>query len=128
MSAKQSHRSTTSFIEKLTVWDGSRNGYIFTKQLDNTITFEYEPMTPMRSCSGMYSGGEPVFKQLKSNEWAKISTKLQEAKQHGKANKYGAKGDLVVQFQSDKLDESFIIAYHAEFHDELMNFVRPYKE
>jgi predicted transcriptional regulator of viral defense system len=59
--------SNSSVSEKLTMLDVCTNELIFIKKADNSITFEYKPMDPIRSCSGSYSGGTPVFKNLKQN-------------------------------------------------------------
>lgn len=43
----------------LTYADGSANVYRFTATAAG-VRFVYDPMTPARSSTGMYSGGEPV--------------------------------------------------------------------
>lgn len=40
--------------------DGSGNLYLFTGQTPDSGRFEYQPMTPLYSSSGHYSGGEPT--------------------------------------------------------------------
>jgi hypothetical protein len=42
----------------ITYLDGSANRYTFTGAGDSA-TFEYDPVTPERSSTGMYSGGDP---------------------------------------------------------------------
>lgn len=43
----------------LVVVDGSGNGYTCRRDDTGAMTFVYSPMTPERSSSGMYSGGDP---------------------------------------------------------------------
>lgn len=44
---------------RVDVIDGSGNAYVCLRDDAGAMTFEYEPMTPERSSSGMYSGGDP---------------------------------------------------------------------
>ena len=44
----------------VTYHDGSNNGFRFWQEAENEATrFEYSPITPETSSSGIYSGGEP---------------------------------------------------------------------
>ncbi|MCB9232208.1 MAG: hypothetical protein H6581_11120 [Bacteroidia bacterium] len=50
--------------------DGNGNSYT----LKNTpgFTFEYRSVTPKNSSSGVYSGGEPVYKTISESEFEKV--------------------------------------------------------
>jgi hypothetical protein len=63
---------------KLTYADGAANVYSWWQDQDGaTVYFAYEPMTPERSSTGMYSGGDPREEQLSAGDprlaelWAK---------------------------------------------------------
>jgi hypothetical protein len=53
--------------------DGSANAYHVTAD-DNVVTFEYRPVTPERSSTGMYSGGPPREGRLDAAQVAELWT------------------------------------------------------
>ncbi|CAF4241525.1 unnamed protein product [Rotaria sordida] len=93
---KSNKSSDTNISEKLTIFDECNNELIFIKKADNSVTFEYKPMDPLHSCSGEYSGGTPVFKNLESSEWIKLITAYQRAKTEGKLSQERFKGTLLL--------------------------------
>jgi hypothetical protein len=77
----------TGGSENLIVIDTCSNKLVFTKNDDDSVTFEYKPTEPSNSCSGTYSGGTPVFKNLESGKWTKLLTAFDSAKIKGKHRK-----------------------------------------
>jgi hypothetical protein len=61
---KSSQTSNMHTFEELTVLDACNNEFILKKLAEDSIMFEYKPIQPLYSCSGEYSGGIPVFKDL----------------------------------------------------------------
>jgi len=51
--------------------DGSANAYQVTAE-GTVVTFEYRPVTPERSSTGMYSGGPPREGQLEGAQAAEL--------------------------------------------------------
>ncbi|CAF0717114.1 unnamed protein product [Brachionus calyciflorus] len=71
------------FTQKVRPPTGSRLLMLFSDNLSNIYSiFEYEetyiiiydPMTPVRSCSGKYSGGIPFLKELNEEEFLELKT------------------------------------------------------
>ncbi|CAF4006636.1 unnamed protein product [Rotaria sp. Silwood2] len=118
---KSTKSSDTNISEKLTILDGCNNELVFIKKADNSITFEYKPMDPLHSCSGEYSGGTPVFKNLESSEWIKLINVYQRAKVEGKLCQERFKGTLFLEYQSETISDILIIAFN-KFSEELSNF------
>ena len=58
-------------------FDGSANAYHFVTDGDVT-TFEYRPVTPERSSTGMYSGGEPRTARLDAAQVAELWRQIRE--------------------------------------------------
>lgn len=52
-------------------WDGSANAYHVTAD-GTAVTFEYRPVTPERSSTGMYSGGPPRAARLDAAQAAEL--------------------------------------------------------
>jgi hypothetical protein len=44
---------------RLEYYDGAGNGYSFSRQEGQAALFEFSPLTPEMSSSGLYSGGRP---------------------------------------------------------------------
>ncbi len=119
--------SDASLSEKLTVLDVCNNELIFIKKADNSVTFEYKPMTPNRSCSGRYDGGTPVFRHLEPSEWAKLMTTYHSAKTEGKVCKDRYKGTSVFKYQSGTISDSVILTLDPST-DKLTNFFHSYRK
>lgn len=62
---------TTPLLDELIYRDGSANAYRFQPDGDGA-RFEYDPITPERSSTGMYSGGEPRAGRLDAAQLAAL--------------------------------------------------------
>lgn len=113
--------------EKLIVGDGNGNGFIFIKHIDRSVTFEYHPMDPIRSSTGTYSGGQPLFKNLPSSEWTKLMNVFQTGKIQANQNEERRKGVLQLTYESDNLSDSFIVGYPSELNKQLTDFFHEYR-
>eukprot|EP01090_Pellita_catalonica_P005448 TRINITY_DN15464_c0_g1_i1.p1 TRINITY_DN15464_c0_g1~~TRINITY_DN15464_c0_g1_i1.p1 ORF type:complete len:108 (-),score=14.10 TRINITY_DN15464_c0_g1_i1:15-338(-) len=79
-----------------------RDRYLFSFY-ENNGKFAYDPITPMMSSSGMYSGGEPCSKVLSAAETAQIKNVLKTAIQDYKRNDaYRNKGEATISFFDGK--------------------------
>ncbi len=59
--------------------DGSNNGYVIQQMSEgDAITFEYRPVTPAKSSSGTYSGGQPRQATLSKEQAAGLWSNLDE--------------------------------------------------
>ncbi|MBY8986038.1 MAG: hypothetical protein KGD65_13265 [Candidatus Lokiarchaeota archaeon] len=57
--------------------DGSGNEYIL--NCERKITFEYNPVKPLYSSSGIYDGGDYVKKEISEQQYIKILSTLKKA-------------------------------------------------
>lgn len=58
--------------------DGSGNSYTFTRQEEGgEVRFQYDPVTPQESSSGIYSGGEPRSGQVSASDIGRLERWLQ---------------------------------------------------
>ena len=53
---------------RIDVGDGSANGYHFVRGASGTVEFEYVPVKPEESSTGMYSGGPPRKETLAGSD------------------------------------------------------------
>jgi len=84
-----------------TYYDGSANGYRFWKNSEGEAAhFEYSPVQPRESATGMYSGGQPANGVLNPKQteavWQRIlrfesDTKLHEAERKKGTGAFGVK-------------------------------------
>jgi hypothetical protein len=126
--AEPTTSSNTSVVEMLNVRDGCANRLIFIKKVDGSVIFEYKPVKPLYSCSGVYDGGEPVLKNLESSEWTKLLNSYQNAKIKGEVGEHGPKGTLVLKYESGTIYDSCTVNRYAEFNQELTTFFHEYRK
>jgi hypothetical protein len=126
ISKRSTHSSNTDTREKLSFLDLCNNEFIFINENDNFVSFEYKPVDPIRSCSGSYSGGTPVFKKLHLNEWLKLMTINQNSKTQGRISTERYKGTLVLTYQSETMTDTLILASN-EYGVELQKFFHSYR-
>jgi hypothetical protein len=101
-------------FESITYSDGSANGYVFTA-VGDSARFEYTPVRPEHSSTGMYSGGEPREGMLDGPQTTVL---------HGHVSALEAntalhvtdrgKGTGRFQVRDERGDRSFIIARGPE--------------
>ena len=58
--------------------DGNNNTYTITQTATGGI-LEYDPVTPEKSSSGYYSGGEPITKEITASEYQTIISAIENA-------------------------------------------------
>jgi len=118
----------TGGCENLTVIETCSNQLVFTKNDDDSVTFEYKPTEPINSCSRTYSGGTPVFKNLEYGEWTKLLTAFDSAKIKGKHRNGRYKEKLVLEYRSGILSEPLIIDQLGRFGSKLNAFFHAYRK
>jgi hypothetical protein len=83
---------------QLDVIDGSGNAYACRRDDAGAMTFEYRPMTPERSSSGTYSGGDPRRGPLTDAQaaalWREVKAAVDDAAGHEQAR---AKGTVAIR-------------------------------
>lgn len=63
----------TRMFESILYSDGSANAYRF----EGDGRFDYDPVTPERSSTGMYSGGDPRSRRLDAEQLASLWQRVQ---------------------------------------------------
>lgn len=102
---------------RLSVADGSANGYRFTRDAAGKVQFVYDPVTAAESSSGMYSGGAPRQEELEPNDarltelWALLE-KLEADK--AKHTPDRARGTAAISWESPSGTREFIIPMGAD--------------
>ena len=101
----------TTMFDELIYRDGSANSYHFRSDGDGDgARFEYRPVTPLQSSTGMYSGGEPRAGRLDATQlatlWQHVSAFETNAALHTEDR---AKGTGLFVITTAGIDRSFII-------------------
>lgn len=93
------------------------NGNVYHIHADHFI---YDPVTPMESSSGHYSGGTAVTKYIQLDQYNQILTIIQEAisdtTQHA-ANRM--KGTGWIKIDNSQEPQECVLAYSSEIKEEL---------
>lgn len=103
-------------------FDGADNAYILKKG-----SFLYEPMTPERSSSGFYSGGERIEKPLADDDFKQLLSLFEQAmnskKEHIK-DRLMDSGMLRIKDTKD----NFILAPESEIKQKIEVFLQALKK
>lgn len=102
--------------------DGSNNAYTLKKG-----SFLYEPMTPKRSSSGFYSGGERIEKPLSDDDfkqWLSLFEQALNSKKDHIKNRLMDSAWLRIQ----NTDEKFILAPESEIKQKIEVFLQALKK
>ena len=95
--------------------DGAANGYRFSHPKDGAATFAYDPVTPERSSTGTYSGGEPASGDLSDGDaselWSRVAGLEAATSLHGENRN---KGTGAFRIESAAGTRSFIIERSPE--------------
>jgi hypothetical protein len=95
--------------------DGSANAYRFEATAAG-VRFVYDPMTPARSSSGMYSGGDPAERMLSLDDpriaelWQQVRALEADTAHHASER---CKGDGAVTLSGDGATRSFLVVRAA---------------
>jgi hypothetical protein len=104
----------TTIFDELIYRDGSANAYSFTPDGDG-VRFEYDPITPERSSTGMYSGGDPRAGRLDAEQlallWGQVRALEENTALHVTDR---GKGTGLFLIKSAGGERSFIIVRGAE--------------
>ncbi len=91
--------------------DGCNNHYAVVASQAGVIQFEYTPMTPERSSSGLYSGGAPrrgvLVPPQVAELWAHVRTLIEQTASHVELR---TKGTAVISTRVDGICVSYRLA------------------
>lgn len=108
--------------------DGSGNGYLFEAD-DAGVHFTYDPVTPERSSTGTYSGGDPIDVQLTAEDprfetlW-EHATKLEADKARHAQERNKGDGALTVTSDGNRRRVLIVRAATRTFEDFLERMMR----
>ncbi len=102
------------------VFDGSRNKYIITEN-----SLEYIPITPAKSSSGVYSGGEYVKKSLTADEYKSIVALLAKATANQEIQTdVRAKGNPIIEFNQ----KTYVLKMNAEIAQGVVKMLKDLRQ
>lgn len=109
------------------ILDGAANGFHFERVASGRVQFEYDPITPEESSSGMYDGGPPRKEELAADDarltelWALLQRLEKDTSIHTPDRN---KGTGVIVWQAPDGKHSFIIEMHSAGLNELLTLLK----
>ncbi len=104
---------TTLPKEEYLIFDGSGNRYLISQGYG--LIIDYDPVTPEKSSSGMYSGGEKVKRTISEAQYLEISQSVhrtvKEKKYHSKDR---VKGSFSIAIIKSGKETNYLIAGASE--------------
>ena len=97
---------------RIDVADGSANAYHFTRDAGGQVRFVYDPVTPERSATGLYSGGPPRTEALAPDDARLVDLWMLLRKLEADETKHTpdrAKGTGAIAWESPAGRRAFII-------------------